>query len=340
MLWPEAAALYIFSQMTFTTPEHLKHHLVETITSAFIAEVQATCKHKNNQVDHHKENNIRYPRVYTGRYINLAEKRLPERSEVFGWDEPRFYPHYSNIVKDAQAQADAAINLLEQRVGQHMTNQEYIYKTDLNINYSNNLIEGRVYGCTYEYGNVAGLPADATVQEKKEATKFEVYIRMIWNYRYGENSANGHLTQYTQFRSERHGTEMAGKSAQKAKEDAARAERQAKLQAEKDAKKAEKWERFSKLAVQMEKWSDKKIKTLGQKIAEYDDTIQNLKHNNFDTSNEEHYKKVTAADVERLNTLRNDTRTWQNNMDLLKAIFNEGCDTRPKLVERYQVWGV
>ena len=326
--------------MTFTTPEHLKHHLVETITSAFIAEVQATCKHKNNQVDHHKENNIRYPRVYTGRYINHAEKRLAERSEVFGWDEPRFYPHYSNIVKDAQAQADAAIGLLEQRVGQHMTNQEYVYKTDLNINYSNNLIEGRVYGCTYEYGNVAGLPADATVQEKKEATKFEVYVRMIWNYRYGENSANGHLTQYTQFRSERHGAEMEGKSAQKAKEDAARAERQAKLQAEKDAKKAEKWDRFSKLAVQMEKWSDKKIKTLGQKIAEYDDTIQNLKHNNFDTSNEEHYKKVTAADVERLNILRNDTRTWQNNMDLLKAIFDEGCDTRPKLVERYQVWGV
>ena len=326
--------------MTFTTPEHLKHHLVETITSAFIAEVQATCKHKNNQVDHHKENNIRYPRVYTGRYINHAEKRLSERSEVFGWDEPRFYPHYSNIVKDAQAQADAAINLLEQRVGQHMTNKEYIYKTDLNINYSNNLIEGRVYGCTYEYGNVAGLPADATVQEKKEATKFEVYIRMIWNYRYGENSANGHLTQYTQFRSERHGTVMAGKSAQKAKEDAARAERQAKLQAEKDAKKAEKWERFSKLAVQMEKWSDKKIKALGQKIVQYDETIHNLKINNFDPSNEEHYKKCTVADVERLNTLRNDTRTWQNNMDQLKAIFDEGCDTRPKLVERYQVWGV
>ena len=81
---------------------------------------------------------------------------------------------------------------------------------------------------------------------------------MIWNYRYGSNSANGHLTQYTQFRSERHGAEMEGKSAQKAKEDAARAERQAKLQAERDAKKAEKWERFAKLAVQMEKWSDKK----------------------------------------------------------------------------------
>lgn len=321
--------------MTFTTPEHIKQHLVETITSAFIAEVQDSCKHRNKQVDHHKAEGIRWPYCSTGHYVREVDKRLEEKSPVFGWDEPRYYPHYANIVKDAQAQADAAVGLLESRIGQHMTNKEYIYKTDLNVNYSNQLIEGRVYGHVYDY-----IADERTIEQRREETKFEIYIRMIWNYRYGENSANGHLTQYTQFRSERHGAEMEGKSAQKAKEDAARAERQAKLQAEKDAKKAEKWERFSKLAVQMEKWSDKKIKTLGQKIAEYDDTIQNLKHNNFDTSNEEHYKKCTVADVERLNTLRNDTRTWQNNMDQLKAIFDEGCDTRPKLVERYQVWGI
>ena len=321
--------------MTFTVPEHIKQHLVETITRSFIAEVQATCKHKNMQVDHHKAEGIRWPFTSTGRYIIETEKRLDEKSPVFGWDEPRYYPHYANIIKDAQEQADSAVGLLQSRIGQHMTDQEWIYKTDLHINYSNQLIEGRVYGHVYDY-----IADERTIEQRREETKFEIYVRMIWNYRYGENSANGHLTTYTQFRSERHGAEMEGKSAQKAKEDAARAERQAKLQAEKDAKKAEKWERFSKLAVQMEKWSDKKIKTLGQKIAEYDDTIQNLKHNNFDTSNEEHYKKVTAADVERLNTLRNDTRTWQNNMDQLKAIFDEGCDTRPKLVERYQVWGV
>ena len=322
--------------MKFETPEHIKQHLVETITSAFIAEVQATCKHKNNQVDHHKAEGIRWPYCSTGHYVREVDRRLEEKSPVFGWDEPRYYPHYANIVKDAQEQADAACALLEQRIAQHHTKQEYIWKTsDLKVNHANGLIEGRVYGHLYDY-----IADERTIEERREASKFEIYVRMIWNYRYGSNSANGHLTTYTQFRSERHGAEMAGKSAQKAKEDAARAERQAKLQAEKDAKKAEKWERFSKLAVQMEKWSDKKIKTLGQKIAEYDDTIQNLKHNNFDTSNEEHYKKVTAADVERLNTLRNDTRTWQNNMDQLKAIFDEGCDTRPKLVERYQVWGV
>ena len=166
---------------------------------------------------------------------------------------------------------------------------------------------------------------------------------MIWNYRYGENSANGHLTTYTQFRSERHGAEMEGKSAQKAKEDAARAERQAKLQAERDAKKAEKWERFSKLAVQMEKWSDKKIKSLGYWLT--DEGIAETKMNveRWSTWNQEsldHHIKTYSNDIEKLNTLRNDTRTWQNDMTKLRAIFDKGIDTRPKLVEAYDVYGV
>jgi hypothetical protein len=84
----EAPALYIFSQMTFTTPEHIKQHLVETITSAFIAEVQATCKTKNLQVDAHKEQGIRWPFTSTGHYVREVDRRLEEKSPVFGWDEP------------------------------------------------------------------------------------------------------------------------------------------------------------------------------------------------------------------------------------------------------------
>ena len=193
--------------MTFTVPEHIKQHLVETITSSFIAEVQATCKHKNNQVDHHKAEGIRWPYCSTGHYVREVDRRLEEKSPVFGWDEPRYYPNYANIVKDAQAQADAAVGLLESRIGQHMTDQEYIWKVDLNVNYSNQLIEGRVYGHIYDY-----IAPEADIAKRREETKFEIYVRMIWNYRYGENSANGHLTQYTQFRSERHGAEMIGKS--------------------------------------------------------------------------------------------------------------------------------
>ena len=333
MLWPESAALYIFSQMTFTTPEHLKHHLVETITSAFIAEVQATCKIKNSKVDHHKENNIRYPRVYTGRYINLAEKRLPERSEVFGWDEPRFYPHYSNIVKDAQAQADAAIGLLEQRIGQHMTDQEYIYKTDLNINYSNNLIEGRVYGHVYDY-----IADERTIEQRREETKFEIYVRMIWNYRYGENSANGHLTQYTQFRSERHGAEMIGKSKVQKATDEEKAAKQAEKKAAADAKAAAKWERFAKLPVQMEKWIDKEIKTLAACISDEGLADSQAKADKGGWKFDAQWQiKCITKDIETHNTLRNDLRHWQNDDTGLKALFNRGIDTRNKLKEMYGV---
>ena len=231
--------------MKFETPEHIKQHLVETITSAFIAEVQATCKHKNNQVDHHKAEGIRWPYCSTGHYVREVDRRLEEKSPVFGWDEPRYYPNYANIVKDAQAQADAAVGLLESRIGQHMTDQEYIWKVDLNVNYSNQLIEGRVYGHIYDY-----IAPEADIAKRREETKFEIYVRMIWNYRYGENSANGHLTQYTQFRSERHGAEMIGKSKVQRATDEEKAKKAAEKKAAADAKEQAKWERFLKLPVQ------------------------------------------------------------------------------------------
>ena len=318
--------------MTFTTPEHLKQHLLNQITKGLINQVQHKCDTLTRQLAHHKEEGIKWRGYYGTGFIIETDVWHKEMQPLFrSHVEPlAFYPNFDRIIRSAKEQTNATCKLLEERVGQHYTENEVLRTDSLRVNPNNNLIEGYVFGCK------RGQMTD----EEREATNFKIYVRMIWNYRYGENSANGHLTQYNQFRSERQGAEMEGKAETIRKEQEAKAERQAKLQAEKDAKKAEKWERFSKLAVQMEKWSDKKIKTLGQKIAEYDDTIHNLKHNNFDTSNEEHYKKVTSADVERLNTLRNDTRTWQNNMDLLKSIFDEGCDTRPKLVERYQVWGV
>ena len=325
--------------MTFTVPNHISHHLVETVTSALIAEVQATCKQKNIQVDHHKAEGIRWPYFSTGRYIIESQKRLEERSTVFGWDEPRYYPHYANIVDEAHAQALSTISLLEQRIGQHMTDQEYIYKTDLKINYSNQLIEGRVYGCTYEYGNVAGLPADATIQEKKEATKFEIYVRMIWNYRYGENSANGHLTQYTQFRSERHGTEMIGKSKVQRATDEEKAKKAAEKQAALDAKQAAKWQRFAKLPVQLEKWLTKEIHGWAGMITSEGLTKAKqqceMMASKFD---QDWYINRSKTNIEKLAAMRTDCRTWQNNTTALKRLFDEGVDTRQKLKDLYGVW--
>jgi len=318
--------------MTFTTPDHLKQHLVSTITTAFIAEVQDKCNHKNTQVDTHKKEGIRYPHNYTGRYIICAEKRLEEKSPVFGWEEPRFYPHYSNIIKDAQAQADSAVALLESRIAQHHTDNEFIYKTDLKVNYSNQLIEGRVYGRVYDY-------ADPAVHGDLLATKFEIYIRMIWNYRYGENSANGHLTQYTQFRSERHGAEMIGKSKVQRATDEEKAKKAADKQAAADAKTAAKWERFAKLPVQLEKWLDKEIKEDGFQMSEKGLAVAkkqcDLMGADFDS---DWYVKVRVQRTEKNNALRNDCREWQNNDTYLKQLFKEGVDTRQKLKEMYGVW--
>ena len=330
----EAPALYIFSQMKFETPEHIKQHLVETITSAFIAEVQATCKHKNNQVDHHKAEGIRWPYCSTGHYVREVDRRLDEKSPVFGWDEPRYYPHYANIVKDAQAQADAAVGLLESRIGQHMTDQEYIYKTDLKINYSNQLIEGRVYGHIYDY-----IAPEADIVKRREETKFEIYVRMIWNYRYGENSANGHLTQYTQFRSERHGAEMIGKSKVQRATDEEKAKKAAEKQAAADAKQAAKWERFAKLPVQLEKWLTKEIHTEAALITEEGLAEAKAKCDAINASfDKEWYIKVRAERIEKNNKMRNDCRAWQNNDSELRKLFAEGVDTRQKLKELYGVW--
>mgnify|MGYP003108933670 CR=1 FL=1 len=320
--------------MTFTTPEHIKQHLVETITSAFIAEVQATCKHKNNQVDHHKAEGIRWPYCSTGHYVREVDRRLEEKSPVFGWDEPRYYPHYANIVKDAQAQADAAVGLLESRIGQHMTDQEYIWKVDLNVNYSNQLIEGRVYGHIYDY-----IAPEADIAKRREETKFEIYVRMIWNYRYGENSANGHLTQYTQFRSERHGAEMIGKSKVQRATDEEKAKKAAEKQAAADAKQAAKWERFAKLPVQLEKWLTKEIHTEAALITDEGLAKAKAQCDEMDcTFHRDWYIKRSQERIEKNNAMRTDCRKWQNNKNELKRLFDEGVDTRQKLKDLYGVW--
>ena len=321
--------------MTFTTPDHLKQHLVNSITTAFIKEVQDKCNHKNLQVDTHKKEGSRDPHTYTGRYIICAEERLEEKSPVFGWEEPRFYPHYSNIIKDAQAQADSACALLEQRIAQHHTKKEYIWKTsDLQVNHANDLIEGRVYGHVYDY-----IADERTIEQRREETKFEIYVRMIWNYRYGENSANGHLTQYTQFRSERHGAEMIGKSKVQRATDEEKAKKAAEKKAAADAKQAAKWERFLKLPVQLEKWLTKEIHTEAAFITEEGLAKSEAECEAIGATFDREWRiKTVSQRIEKNNAMRNDCRAWQNDDSELRKLFAEGVDTRQKLKEMYGVW--
>ena len=160
----------------------------------------------------------------------------------------------------------------------------------------------------------------------------------MWNYRYGENSANGYMTQYVQYRSDRRGARQEGKSVQQAITDA---EKQAKRDAKQaiiDQKNLAKWEKFQKLPVVMEKWVDKEIKTLAaiispEGLAESRRVAKRLDY----TFDAEWQIKCISGDIDKHNTLRNDLRHWQNDETGLKALFDRGIDTRNKLKEMYGV---
>ena len=220
---------------------------------------------------------------------------------------------------NAQQQRDHSVNLLEERVNQHIAVTDKLYNDNFKLGRMN-LLEGHVTGFT------------------KDGEDFQIHTQMMWNYRYGENSANGYLTQYVQFRSDRRGARQEGKSVQQAITEAARQAKLDEKQAIKDQKQLAKWEKFQKLPVQMEKWLDKQIKEKASWITE-----EGIKERqeaadrggwNFDSA---WYVKRNSEDIETLNTLRNDCRHWQNDETGLKAIFDRGVDTRNKLKEMYGV---
>ena len=88
------------------------------------------------------------------------------------------------------ASVKKATDLLEDRISRNIGEGEAIADVDLTIHESD-LITGTVSG-----------------------DGFHVAVRMLRNYRYGENSANGVLTVYPQFRGSRHGRPLPGKPQQ------------------------------------------------------------------------------------------------------------------------------
>ena len=221
--------------------------------------------------------------------------------------------------ENAVAQTNHTVGLLESRINGHLAVTDKITADNLKLG-RQNLIEGNVTGLT------------------KEGEEFQVFTQMMWNYRYGENSANGYLTQYVQFRSDRRGARQEGKSIQQAKTEA---EKQAKRDAKQaiiDQKQQAKWEKFQKLPVQMEKWLDKQIKEMAAWISDEGLAERQLKADrggwNFDSA---WYVKSISRDIDSHNALRNDCRHWQNDETGLKALFDKGVDTRNKLKEMYGV---
>ena len=83
----------------------------------------------------------------------------------------------TNVVNEAiEAQQAKAVSTLEKKISQGLNDGETITEIDLHID-DQNMISGTVSG-----------------------EGFTLTVKSIWNYRYGENSANGILTVYAQTR--------------------------------------------------------------------------------------------------------------------------------------------
>ena len=324
----------------FKFPQNLADHLENEIYNKLIASVQTDVDKYNSMWAKREQAGKTYDthKVYKSMYNKVVEEKVYYYQLSKGLLSITFFQEdsYGQMVNDyhrpwhckvnleacfksARQQRDHSVALCEQRINSHLAITDEVKINTLKLG-KGNLIEGFVSGLTATNEN------------------FKIYLQMMWNYRYGENSANGYMTQYVQYRSDRTGARQEGKSVQQAITDAERQAKRDAKQAIVDQKNLAKWEKFQKLPVQMEKWIDKEIKKLAaiispEGLAESHKTAKRMDYK-FD---EEWQIKCISGDIEKHNTLRNDLRHWQNDETGLKALFDKGVDTRNKLKEMYGV---
>ena len=221
---------------------------------------------------------------------------------------------YAACRENAKAQTKHSVGLLESRINGHLAVTDKI--TDINLALGNGyFIEGFVVGTT----------------EKGE--EFKIYTKMIWNYRYGANSANGYLTQYVQFRSDRRGARQEGKTVlQRLTEQEKQAKADAK-QAELRAKNEAKWDRFRVLPDQINRWADKGIKKHEKMLSE--DGLKkaeqefNKRYGWYDAKFDlENYKRWVTDDLNEFKMYKTKIQKWLNNEPAVREVFGLDCNTR------------
>ena len=322
----------------FTFPTNLADHLEQEIYTKLIAEVQSNVDKYNAMWSKREQEGKTYhtqqawhgeEKIY---WYKLSEfLTVTYHQEETSYFDPSvtmrndYYRPLSCVINyeackdNAHAQRVHTVALCTERVNGHLAVTDTVYDIDLKLG-NKNLIEGNVTGHTANNDD------------------FQIHLQMMWNYRYGENSANGYLTQYVQYRSDRRGARQEGKSVQQAITDAEKQAKRDEKLAIQNEKQMAKWEKFQKLPVVMEKWVDKEIKTLAAVISD-----EGLAKSQSDadkggwTFDADWQIKCISSDIDKHNTLRNDLRHWQNDETGLKALFDKGVDTRNKLKEMYGV---
>tara|TARA_B100001778_G_scaffold304804_1_gene283023 strand:+ start:929 stop:1897 length:969 start_codon:yes stop_codon:yes gene_type:complete len=319
----------------FTFPTNLADHLQQEIYTKLVAEVQSNVDRLNamwakreqeGKTFHTKQTWHGEEKVYWYKFSEFIT--ITFHQEEDSWNNKMRNDYYRPLscvlnteacLKNAIAQRKHSVALTTERVNNHLA------------------VTDQIDGHSFKLGK-ASLINGVVSGQTKDNEFFSINLQMMWNYRYGENSANGYMTQYVQYRSDRRGAKQEGKSVQQAITDAERQAKRDEKLAIQNEKQMAKWEKFQKLPVVMEKWVDKEIKTLAAIISDEGlaDIQKQADRMGYEFDREWKIKSI-SKDIETHNTLRNDLRHWQNDETGLKALFDKGVDTRNKLKEMYGV---
>ena len=212
---------------TFTTPAEITAALTDRIRGRLLNQAYRQAEAAQQYVGQKTTARVKIGPLVAARFENYYGQTLKSADIDF-----------RAIQSITEASVKNAADLLEDRVNRNIGEGEEPTLIDLTIQQTD-LITGTV-----------------------EGKGWHIDVQMLWNYRYGENSANGVLTVFPQFRGTRHGLPMAGKAQQStatAAKEAAKAEREA----AKAARRAELLSKFLKAPGRLVKQMDRNLHDWG-----------------------------------------------------------------------------
>ena len=216
--------------MTFTTPAEITDALTDRIRTRLLAQAYGQAEAAQQYVGQ-KTARVKLGPLVAARY---AHGQILDSANI----------DFRAIQSITEASVKNATDLLEDRVNRNVAETDSLYEISLSIQNAD-LIEGVVSG------------------ETAQGERFHIDVHMLWNYRYGENSANGVLTVYPQFRGSRQGAPMAGKP-QMSKATAAKEAAKAQREAEKNIRRAALRAKFANAPERLARSSEKSIQQWGE----------------------------------------------------------------------------
>ena len=314
--------------------DHLEQEIYEKLTSAVelgAKEYNADWKAREARGEKFEtyEKIVGYGKTKTRKVCYYNHPRLEFMNVTFALTEPEhewdeaytdyYRPlsctvNYEACKANAKAQRNHSVGLLESRINGHLAVTDVVYDTNLQLGKAN-LIVGNVTGHT------------------KDDQDFQIHTQMMWNYRYGANSANGYLTQYVQFRSDRRGARQEGKTVlQRLTEEEKQAKADAK-KAEAIAKNEAKWERFRVLPEQIDRWATREIKKHEKMLTEAGiekakDQFFSHYYNEGREFDVEHHNRWVTEDLEVFKMYKEKVQKFLNNEPAVREVFGLECNTR------------